>query len=79
MTMLPLPADGGAAAGALPRLTSGQARPLVVRGPLHRAVMILGDVLGAVVLALCVPFAILAVGAPIALLLRLLLWMVGMA
>ena len=77
--MLRLPVEGGVGAGVLPTLMSGQARPLVVRGPLHRAVMLLGDVLGAVALAFCVPFAILAVGAPIALVLRLLLWMVGIA
>jgi hypothetical protein len=37
----------------------------------------MGDLLGAVGLVLCVPFVILAIGIPIALCLRVLLWLVG--
>jgi hypothetical protein len=58
--------------------TFDHARPLVVPGALHRAAAVIGDLLGAVGLALCVPFVILAIGIPIALCLRFLLWLVGM-
>jgi len=39
---------------------------------------VLGDVVGAVAVAFLLPLAILAVGIPIALVLRLILWMVGL-
>ena len=52
--------------------------PLVVPSALRRAAVAIGDVLGAVGLALCLPFVIIAVGMPIALGLRFLLWLVGM-
>jgi len=58
--------------------TSHQARPLVVPGPLRRAAVLVGDLLGAVAIVLCVPFAILAVGTPIVLSVRLLLWIGGL-
>ena len=58
--------------------TFNQARPLVVRGPLRRAAVLVGDLLGAVAIVLCIPFVILAIGAPIALCLRLLLWIGGL-
>lgn len=58
--------------------TFNPAQPLVVRGPLRRAAGIVGDLLGAVAIVLCVPFVILAIGTPIALCLRLLLWMGGL-
>jgi hypothetical protein len=54
------------------------ARPRVVPGMLHRTVTLIGDVVGAVGLALCLPLAILAIGAPIVLCVKLLLWLVGM-
>jgi hypothetical protein len=38
--------------------------------------MVIGDVLSAVGIVLCVPFVILAIGIPIALCLRFLLWIV---
>jgi hypothetical protein len=37
----------------------------------------IGDVLGAVAMVLCIPFVILAIGTPIALCARLLLWVTG--
>jgi hypothetical protein len=47
--------------------TFNQARPLVVRGPIRRAAVLVGDLLGALAIVLCVPFVILAIGIPIAL------------
>jgi hypothetical protein len=58
--------------------TLNQAQSLVVPGPLRRAVVIVSDLLGAVAIVLCIPFVILAIGAPIALCLRLLLWIGGL-
>ena len=55
-----------------------QPRPLIVPGFLRRAALVTGDLLGAVGIALCVPFVILAVGIPIALCVRLVLWITGM-
>jgi hypothetical protein len=54
--------------------TFNQARPLVVPGPFRRAAGVVGDLLAAVALVLCIPFVILAIGIPIALCVRLLLW-----
>jgi hypothetical protein len=58
--------------------TFDHARPPVVHGALHRAGVMMGDLFGVVGLVLCVPFVILAIGIPIALGLRFLLWLVGM-
>ena len=58
--------------------TFNRAPPLVVRGPLRRAAVVVGDLLGLVAIVLCFPFVILAIGTPIALCLRLLLWIVGL-
>jgi len=55
-----------------------QPRPLIVPGLLWRAAVAMGDLLGAVGIVLCIPFVILAVGIPIALCVRLLLWITGM-
>ena len=67
---------------ALPRAalatTFNQARPLVVPGPLRHAAVVIGDLLATVGIAFCIPFVILAIGIPIALCVRLLLWIVGM-
>jgi hypothetical protein len=52
--------------------------PLIVPGLLWRAAMVAGDLLAAVGIVLCVPFVILAIGTPIALCVRFLLWIVGM-
>jgi hypothetical protein len=57
--------------------TFSQAQPLVVRGPFRRAAVVVGDLLGAVAIVLCIPLVILAIGTPIALCLRLLLWIGG--
>ena len=56
---------------------SHQAQPVVVPGRLRRAVVVVGDLLGLAAIALCIPFVIIAIGTPIALSIRLLLWMGG--
>lgn len=43
----------------------------------RRAAMLLGDALGAAAIIACMPLAILAIGIPIALVVRMLLWMTG--
>jgi hypothetical protein len=52
---------------------------LVVETPgvLRRAVVAIGDLLGLAAIISCVPFVILAIGIPIALFVRLLLWVGG--
>jgi hypothetical protein len=58
--------------------TFKQARPPVVAGPIAYAVVIVGDLLGAMAIALGIPIVILAMGVPIALCVRLLLWIGGL-
>ena len=58
--------------------TFNEARPLVVPGRLWRAAVVAGDLLGAVAVVLCLPFVIVAIGIPIALGVRLLLWIGGL-
>ena len=58
--------------------TFTEARPLVVPGRLWRAAVVVGDLLGAMAIVLCIPFVILAIGIPIALCVRLLLWIGGL-
>ena len=55
-----------------------EAQPLIVPGRLWRATVVVGDVLGGLAIVICIPFAILAVGIPIALCVRLLLWIAGL-
>ena len=50
------------------------ARPLIVPGFLWRAAMVIGDLLGAMGIVLCIPFVILAIGMPLVLCVRFLLW-----
>lgn len=68
--------------GALTRAglatTFDDARSLVVPGPLRRAATVIGDLFAVLVIALCIPVVILAIGTPIALCVRFLLWVVGM-
>lgn len=52
--------------------------PLAGPGPFRRAAVVVGDLLGAVAIVVCIPFAILAVGIPIALCVRLVLWIGGL-
>jgi len=58
--------------------TSDQAPARTVPGPLRRAAVVVGDLLGAVAIVLCIPFVILAIGTPIALCVGLLLWIGGL-
>jgi hypothetical protein len=58
--------------------TFDQAGAFIVPGPFRRAAVVVGDVLGTAAIVLCLPFVILAIGTPIALCLRLLLWIGGL-
>jgi hypothetical protein len=65
-----------------PRSVAGPATlslALVVETPgfLRRAVEAIGDLLGLLAIIACIPFVILAIGTPIALFVRLLLWLAG--
>ena len=51
--------------------------PLKVPRWLRRAASVVGEVLALAGIVLCIPVAILAIGMPIALLVRLLLWVGG--
>lgn len=57
--------------------TTFQARPLVVPGRLRRAAEVVGGLFAIMGIILCIPVVILAVGIPIALCVRLLLWIGG--
>lgn len=59
-------------------MTVDQARPLVVPGLLRRGALVIGDLVAAVGIVVCIPFVILAIGIPIALSVRFLLWIAGM-
>lgn len=58
--------------------TFGEAPARSVPGPLRRAAAGVGDLLGALAIVLCIPFVILAIGIPIVLCVRLLLWIGGL-
>jgi hypothetical protein len=58
--------------------TFSEAPPIVVPGRLWRAAVVVGDVVAAMGIVLCIPLVILAIGIPIALCVRLLSWIVGM-
>jgi hypothetical protein len=58
--------------------TFNEARPLVVPGRLWQAAVIVGDLLGTAAVVLSIPIVILAIGIPIALVVRLLLWIGGL-
>ena len=58
--------------------TFDQAPPLGLPGAFRRAAAVVGDLLGAVAVALCIPFVILAIGIPIVLCVRLVLWVGGL-
>jgi hypothetical protein len=70
-----------AAALAMSSFTAAvdQARPLIgAPGLLRRSVHIIGDVVAVMGVVLCIPFVILAIGTPIALCVRFLVWIAGM-
>ena len=58
--------------------TFDPARPLAVPDGLRRVALALGDLLAALAIVLCIPFVILAIGIPIALCIRLVLWIGGL-
>ena len=70
--------DGAALTRAASPGTVKEARPLFVPGPLRRAAVFAGDLLGTLAIVLCVPFVIVTIGTPIALCVRLLLWAAGL-
>ena len=53
-------------------------RALATPGPLRRTAMVVGDMVKAMGVVLLVPVVILAIGLPIVLALRVLLWIVGL-
>ena len=53
-------------------------RPPIVPGLLRRGALATADLLRAMGIVLCIPFIILAIGMPIALCVRFLLWITGM-
>jgi hypothetical protein len=57
--------------------TLAEVQPPVATGRGRLAIVAVGDVLGAAAMILCIPLGILAIGIPIALVVRLLLWSVG--
>jgi hypothetical protein len=58
--------------------TFNQAPAPTVPGLFRRAAVVVGDLLGAAAIALCSPFVILAIGIPLALCVRFLLWIGGL-
>lgn len=59
------------------RTAPTRAALLEVSGCLRRAAAVVGELLALVGIVLCIPFVILAIGMPIALCVRLLLWIGG--
>ncbi len=53
-------------------------RPFPVAGRLRRAAEVVGDLLAIVAIAFCFPLVILAIGMPIVLFARLLLWILAL-
>jgi hypothetical protein len=74
-------ATGRLEGAVLPRAASAatfnEAAPLFLARPLRHAAVLVGDLMGAVAVVLCASFVIVAVGTPIALCVRLLLWVGG--
>ena len=59
------------------KTTRSRAPLLEIPGFIRRASALVGEALTLVAIVFCVPFVILAIGLPIALLVRLLLWVGG--
>jgi hypothetical protein len=57
--------------------TADQAAEAAVPGLVRRAAAVIGDLLGVLAIGLAIPVAILAIGIPIALGVRVLLWIGG--
>ena len=58
--------------------TFDQAPALTVPGPFRRAAVVVGDLLGAMAIVLCIPFVIMAIAIPIVLCAQLLSWIGGL-
>jgi hypothetical protein len=71
-------AEEGTLTRAALATTFNQVRTLVVPGPLRRVTVVIGDLFAALGIVLCIPLVILAIGIPIALCARLLLWIGGL-
>jgi hypothetical protein len=71
-------AEEGTLTRAALATTFNQVRTLVVPGPLRRVAVVIGDLFAALGIVLCIPLVILAIGIPIALCARLLLWIGGL-
>ena len=78
MTVATARLEGAAVTRDALATTFNRAPPSVVRRPFQRAAVLGGDLLQAAAIVLCIPFVILAVGMPIALCIRLLLWIGGL-
>jgi hypothetical protein len=52
--------------------------PSVVPDPFRRVARVIGDLLGATAIALCIPFVIIAVAMPLVLCIRLLMWLAAL-
>jgi hypothetical protein len=78
MTSVTARLEGAALTREALATTFNQDRPLVIPVPRRSAAGLFGDLMGAVAIVLCIPFVILAIGIPIALCLRLLLWVGGL-
>lgn len=59
--------------------TFNQPRSFAIPSPLRRTAAVVGDLLALAAIALCIPFVILAIGTPLALCVRLVLWVVGVS
>jgi hypothetical protein len=70
--------EAAALARAVSATTFDQARPLVTSGPRRRAASLVADLMAAMAVVLGIPVVILAIGTPIALGVRLLLWAAGL-
>lgn len=71
------PREATLTSAALP-ITPDPASLFVLPGSLRRATVAVGDVLGLVAIAFCIPLVVLGIGIPIALCLRLVLWILGL-
>jgi hypothetical protein len=78
VTFAPGHLDEAALTRAAIATTFDRAPALTVPGPFRRAAVVAGDLLGIAAMVLCIPFVILAIGIPIALCVRLLLWIGGL-
>lgn len=78
MTLAPSRLQEPTLATAAFATTFSPRRPPVVPAPRRRAALVIGDLFAAVGIVLCIPFVILGIGIPIALGVRLLLWIGGL-